>query len=530
MCLLENRIAIASGRNATALSEQQLLDCGPDIGCNGGYFGTVVRSAALTGVCSDPDYREYNGTVGTCDPDAYGCQPQRYTLAAVQVPVLDRVAIMYAISLGAVAVGIQVDDAFESAWGKRDIYYPSLNCSSDPANPGHAVALVGYGPGYFIVRNSWGPWLGDNGYLYYSSDIAQYGPAGGCSILSTPSAMADAFPGWQLVMASGCVGLLLLGCIGQRVGKWIGAKTESDSECAWKASLSSAVTSIKCAVATLAVFWTLEGGQAYKDVTEDSGMAALQAFRGIAAFAVTIAFTAVTIAVWLTGDNALTEIKAARFHAVVSGLNGVSLVDAATTSGEVNRQHRLGLRLECCRRCKGKCGCCSRDCVVWWLLAVSLVVAQQFAYYAHTPLILATNIQAVALFTQNAYFGVFAWVNCLLLGLNALAALRIIVHLCWIMKPACCCYCCQRRRVPHVNECGCAAADPNWRLILPTMSCMAILCATLYGVPWGLATANMPIIMGMQVLALALCWTVLVGAAERMEVILCRLQNRIQIT
>jgi hypothetical protein len=47
--------------------------------------------------------------------------------------------------------------------GKLDKYRP------DTARGGHAVALVGYTPSYFIVRNSWGPaeW-GDGGFAYAS--------------------------------------------------------------------------------------------------------------------------------------------------------------------------------------------------------------------------------------------------------------------------------------------------------------------------------------------------------------------------
>ena len=38
---------------------------------------------------------------------------------------------------------------------------------------GHAVAIVGYGPGRFIVRNSWGTGWGDRGFAYASLAYAQ---------------------------------------------------------------------------------------------------------------------------------------------------------------------------------------------------------------------------------------------------------------------------------------------------------------------------------------------------------------------
>jgi C1A family cysteine protease len=48
-----------------------------------------------------------------------------------------------------------------------DLYRPKT------ARGGHAVALVGYTPDRFIVRNSWGTTWGDKGFGYASSAYAQ---------------------------------------------------------------------------------------------------------------------------------------------------------------------------------------------------------------------------------------------------------------------------------------------------------------------------------------------------------------------
>jgi C1A family cysteine protease len=58
------------------------------------------------------------------------------------------------------------DDASDSA-GNLDSYQPKTK------HGGHAVALVGYTPDRFIVRNSWGTDWGDNGFGYASLDYAQ---------------------------------------------------------------------------------------------------------------------------------------------------------------------------------------------------------------------------------------------------------------------------------------------------------------------------------------------------------------------
>jgi hypothetical protein len=57
-------------------------------------------------------------------------------------------------------------DAGETG-GNLDAYRPAT------ARGGHAVALVGYRPGRFIVRNSWGTGWGDRGFAYASSEYAE---------------------------------------------------------------------------------------------------------------------------------------------------------------------------------------------------------------------------------------------------------------------------------------------------------------------------------------------------------------------
>ncbi|MGK5082137.1 C1 family peptidase [Bdellovibrionota bacterium FG-1] len=59
--------------------------------------------------------------------------------------------------------------------------HESVICSDSAwTKGGHAVAIVGYhldpkikSGGYFIIKNSWGPQAGDQGYQYMSFDICQ---------------------------------------------------------------------------------------------------------------------------------------------------------------------------------------------------------------------------------------------------------------------------------------------------------------------------------------------------------------------
>jgi hypothetical protein len=71
---------------------------------------------------------------------------------------------------GPILVRLDVDTTWDAATqtsGKLVTYNPV------GTRGGHAVALVGYRPGEFIVRNSWNTTWGDNGFAYASDTYAQ---------------------------------------------------------------------------------------------------------------------------------------------------------------------------------------------------------------------------------------------------------------------------------------------------------------------------------------------------------------------
>ena len=71
---------------------------------------------------------------------------------------------------GPILVRLDVDQTWDRADTTKGVLEEYL---PDTTRGGHAVALVGYGPGRFIVRNSWGtPW-GDKGFGYASLAYAQ---------------------------------------------------------------------------------------------------------------------------------------------------------------------------------------------------------------------------------------------------------------------------------------------------------------------------------------------------------------------
>ena len=73
-------------------------------------------------------------------------------------------------SRGPILTRLDVDATWDNAkqtQGNLDVYKP------DTVRGGHAVALIGYTPDRFIVRNSWGPNWGDQGFGYASEAYAK---------------------------------------------------------------------------------------------------------------------------------------------------------------------------------------------------------------------------------------------------------------------------------------------------------------------------------------------------------------------
>ncbi|KAF8687379.1 hypothetical protein HU200_043068 [Digitaria exilis] len=163
----------------TPLSEQQLLDCNLDNGgCSGGYvhkaFDYVVQSGGLTFEYAYP----YKGRrQGFCPPHL----PIAATINGHHhVPSYDMFALMAAVAAQPVVVAVQADEVPFKRYGGGVFRGP---CGT---RPGHAVTLVGYGTtndgeNYWIVKNSWGPNWGENGFIRMKRDVPER--EGLCGIL-----------------------------------------------------------------------------------------------------------------------------------------------------------------------------------------------------------------------------------------------------------------------------------------------------------------------------------------------------------
>ncbi|WAR09035.1 CPL1-like protein [Mya arenaria] len=134
-----------------SLSEQQLVDCSRSYGnkgCGGGLKDQAMLYVRDAGGIESENAYPYTDSCSLADSQS-PWQLRR---------LMDAVA-----SQGPIAVSIKVNKKFQNYDG--GIFY---NSSCISAEAGHAVLAVGYGstPGeYWLVKNSWGPRWGEQGYI-----------------------------------------------------------------------------------------------------------------------------------------------------------------------------------------------------------------------------------------------------------------------------------------------------------------------------------------------------------------------------
>jgi C1A family cysteine protease len=149
-------------------SEQQLVDCdnykngGRDMGCNGGLMDNAFKWIGKNGgLCTEEDYPYVSGvtkTSGTCQKTCKAVADSK-VISFVDVEPSSDVAMMTALSQQPISIAIEADQK-EFQLYKSGIFTGSCGTKLD-----HGVLLVGYGPNYYLVKNSWGTSWGDGGYI-----------------------------------------------------------------------------------------------------------------------------------------------------------------------------------------------------------------------------------------------------------------------------------------------------------------------------------------------------------------------------
>merc|ERR1712080_106439 len=170
------------------LSAQQITSCTPNplhCGGTGGCQGSICQLAynyiQLFGHVTEADY-PYHANSGNCKYDFANTQPAVAITGYESLTPNDQDAVMQHIAeVGPLAVAV-----YASGWSfySGGIYSGCKYSSNIAIN--HAVQLVGYGSDsdgdYWIVRNSWGTWWGENGYIRLQRDATAQ-----CGTDSSPS-------------------------------------------------------------------------------------------------------------------------------------------------------------------------------------------------------------------------------------------------------------------------------------------------------------------------------------------------------
>lgn len=165
----ESAYAIKSGQ-LLSFSEQNLVDCAPCYGCNGGWSDAAcnyVISKQNGQFNSEEDY-PYTAVDGTCSFDASKGIGKISDIAAVSYGdenELKEKIVQYGVASVSISAGNTPFMSYTSGILDDDecTFWASID---------HAVAAVGYGSengvDYWIVRNSWGTSWGEDGYVRMS--------------------------------------------------------------------------------------------------------------------------------------------------------------------------------------------------------------------------------------------------------------------------------------------------------------------------------------------------------------------------
>ncbi|XP_055350487.1 procathepsin L-like [Paramacrobiotus metropolitanus] len=171
---VEGALFVKTGK-LVKLSEQNLVDCSWGYGnnaCDGGEewraYEWIMKHG---GIATDESYGPYLGADGYCHYNSSNTVIGARIASYVNVTSGDEEALKMAIAVqGPTAVGIDAAHKSFSFYSHGVFYEP--DCKNGPDDLDHAVLAVGYGDlngePYWLVKNSWSTYWGNDGYVLMS--------------------------------------------------------------------------------------------------------------------------------------------------------------------------------------------------------------------------------------------------------------------------------------------------------------------------------------------------------------------------
>jgi len=180
---IEGRYYISTG-TLNSLSEQDLVDCSKqDNGCGGGWMDYAFEFAAGNqGLCSESDYPYVAYQNWRCMDSQCTKYDPITSYADVRATTA---ALEAACAQGPVAIAIEADQSSFQQY-RGGVLDAACGTSLD-----HGVLLVGYGTDagqdYWLVKNSWGAYWGESGYIRLCRNCNANNGEGQCGILMSAS-------------------------------------------------------------------------------------------------------------------------------------------------------------------------------------------------------------------------------------------------------------------------------------------------------------------------------------------------------
>ncbi|RLN65094.1 hypothetical protein BBJ28_00018253 [Nothophytophthora sp. Chile5] len=177
---VESAQCIANGETSlTKYSEQQLVSCDTqDWGCNGGAPVYAFEYVQQNGLCTESDY-PYTSDSGYASSCSSSCQSSDTGLKGYS-QLSGESDLISAIDVHPVVVAVASGN---NAWKQ---YTGGVLSSCDTSELDHAVVAVGYDSSTLKIRNSWGSYWGEEGYIRLARDSSGDGTCGVLTDMSTP--------------------------------------------------------------------------------------------------------------------------------------------------------------------------------------------------------------------------------------------------------------------------------------------------------------------------------------------------------